>query len=125
MKWLLLRSYVLLLRTGALMRWRGIQPVHELVLNTKVNNSHQRRNVGLGRLLKAIDLACIFYPRRVLCLQRSAVTVQLLRAYGFEAALVIGVQTLPFASHAWVEIDHVVINDKPYVTELYRPIERC
>jgi len=125
MKWLALRSYVLLLRIGAMMRWRGIQPVHELVLNSKVDGSNRCRNAELNQLLKAVDLACICYPKRVLCLQRSAVTVQLLRANGFEAEMVIGVQTLPFASHAWVEINHVVVNDKPYVTELYRPIERC
>lgn len=107
------------------MRWRGIQPVHELVLNSKVDGSNRCRNAELNQLLKAVDLACICYPKRVLCLQRSAVTVQLLRANGFEAEMVIGVQTLPFASHAWVEINHVVVNDKPYVTELYRPIERC
>lgn len=34
-------------------------------------------------------------------------------------------QRLPFASHAWVEINNVVVNDKPYVSELYRPLERC
>jgi hypothetical protein len=32
---------------------------------------------------------------------------------------------LPFKSHAWVELDGKVINDKPYMLEMYRPLERC
>jgi len=125
MKWQVLRSYFLLLRIGALMHWRGMQSVHEKVQSARVRDSSRRGNVEFEELCRAVDLACIFYPRRVLCLQRSAATVLLLRAHGFKAELVIGVQTLPFASHAWVEINNVVVNDKPYVSELYRPLERC
>ena len=94
MKWQVLRSYILLLRIGALMHWRGMQSVHKKVLNARIRDRSGRGNVELEELCHAVELACIFYPRRVLCLQRSAATVLLLRARGFKAEMVIGVQTL-------------------------------
>jgi hypothetical protein len=39
--------------------------------------------------------------------------------------MIIGVQMLPFNSHAWVEVNGAVVNDKPYVTEMYHVLERC
>jgi hypothetical protein len=39
--------------------------------------------------------------------------------------MVIGAQVLPFKSHAWVEVDGRVVNDKPYIPEIYRVLERC
>jgi hypothetical protein len=33
--------------------------------------------------------------------------------------MVIGAQTIPFTSHAWVEVD-----DKPYMPEIYQVLER-
>jgi len=72
-----------------------------------------------------MDLACVFYFKRALCLQRSAATALLLKRFGWSAELVIGAQLLPFESHAWVEIDRRVVNDKPYITEIYQELERC
>jgi Transglutaminase-like superfamily len=73
----------------------------------------------------AVDVACICYPKQVLCLQRSAATVCLLKSHGIAAQLVIGTQQLPFRSHAWVEVDGRVVNDKPYTSETYAVLDRC
>lgn len=48
----------------------------------------------------------------------------MLRRRGIPAAIVIGVQLLPFASHAWVEVDGVVVNDKARVKEAYAELHR-
>jgi hypothetical protein len=72
-----------------------------------------------------MDLACIWYPKQVLCLQRSAATTCLLKQYGIRAQMVIGTQQTPFKSHAWVELDGQVVNDKPYTSEMYSILERC
>lgn len=77
------------------------------------------------QLCHVIDLACVFYFKQVLCLQRSAATTLLLRRHGWNAEMVIGAQLLPFKSHAWVEIQGVVVNDKPYMQEIYQVLERC
>jgi hypothetical protein len=60
-----------------------------------------------------------------MCLQRSAATRFLLRRHGLEAEMVIGAQIVPFKSHAWVEIEGAVVNDKPYMLDIYQILERC
>ena len=72
-----------------------------------------------------MDCACVLYVKPVLCLQRSSATTLLLRRYGWKAEMVIGVQLMPFKSHAWVEVEGIVVNDKPYIPNLYQVLERC
>jgi hypothetical protein len=64
-----------------------------------------------GATCDALALASSLYFRPVLCLQRSACAVRLLRDHGRNAKLVIGYRPVPFTSHAWVEIDGRVIRD--------------
>jgi len=98
-------------------------------LHTKVREYPLRTRVvtpnTLGRICSAIDLACICYWREVLCLQRSAATACLLKKYGVAAELVIGTQQLPFRAHAWVEVEGTVVNDKPYMREMYAVLDHC
>jgi hypothetical protein len=84
-----------------------------------------KNTLGFTEICQAVDLAAVLYFRKVLCLQRSAATACLLKRYGFPAQLVIGVQQLPFAAHAWVEMDGLVVNDKPYVSDIYSVLARC
>ncbi|MFZ0881764.1 MAG: lasso peptide biosynthesis B2 protein [Candidatus Acidiferrales bacterium] len=73
----------------------------------------------------AVGMACIWYWKEALCLQRSAATACLLKLYGVPAQLVIGAQQMPFKAHAWVEVDGRVVNDKPYIPEIYAVLDRC
>jgi hypothetical protein len=79
----------------------------------------------IERVCSAVDLACIWYWKEVLCLQRSAATACLLRKHGVSAELVIGAQQMPFKAHAWVEVQGRVVNDKPYTPEMYLVMDRC
>ena len=67
----------------------------------------------------------MWYPETSLCLQRSATLTCLLRKSGVRAEMVLGVQQLPFRAHAWVEVNGSVVNDKPYVSEIYAVWDRC
>jgi Transglutaminase-like superfamily len=125
MKRLVLEGYCLLIRIEAIMLFRGLDALHGLVRSSAARTRKRNRVSCADDLCRAVDLACAFYPKRVMCLQRSAATTLLLRRHGVEAEMVIGAQMLPFKSHAWVELDGKVINDKPYMLELYRPLERC
>ena len=107
------------------LRFRGLPRVHEIVRSQQVHPANGIPASPAERLCRAIDLACVFYFKQVLCLQRSAATTVLLRRHGWEAEMVIGAQVCPFRSHAWVEIDRSVINDKPYMLEMYQELERC
>ncbi len=77
------------------------------------------------RICQAVAYACIWYPKTSLCLQRSAVTVTLLRRCGIHAEMVIGAQRLPLRAHAWVEVAGRVVNDKPEVQTEYLIMGRC
>ena len=80
---------------------------------------------AIQKICSAVDLACIWYWKEVLCLQRSAATAFLLKQNGVSAQLFIGAQKRPFRSHAWVEVDGRVVNDKPYMREIYAVLDRC
>jgi len=74
---------------------------------------------------RAVDLACIWFWRQAMCLERSAATACLLRQYGIPAQLVIGGQQMPFRAHAWVEVGGAIVNDKPYLREMYTVLDQC
>lgn len=80
---------------------------------------------AIERVCSAMDMACIWYWKEALCLQRSAATACLLKDYGVTAQMVIGAQQMPFKAHAWVEVDGRVVNDKPYMHEMYAVLDRC
>jgi Transglutaminase-like superfamily len=77
------------------------------------------------RICRAVDIACVCYYKQVLCLQRSAVTVCLLKQHGYPANLVLGAQHSPFKAHAWVELHGRVVNDKSYTSEIYAVLDRA
>jgi len=79
----------------------------------------------IERICGAIDMACIWYWKEALCLQRSSATACLLKQHGIRAQMVIGAQKTPFRAHAWVEVDGRVVNDKAYVPEIYAVLDRC
>ncbi|HSZ00426.1 MAG TPA: lasso peptide biosynthesis B2 protein [Terriglobales bacterium] len=98
-------------------------------LYEKVRNYRVRKKaaspLGVEEICAAVDMACIWYWKEALCLQRSAATACLLRQYGIPARLVIGAQQMPFKAHAWVEVEGRVVNDKSYMHEMYAVLDRC
>src|SRR5258705_3675015 len=80
---------------------------------------------AVEHICSAVDMACIWYWKEALCLQRSAATACLLKKYGVPAQLVIGAQQMPFKAHAWGEVGGRVVNDKPYMPEIYGVLDRC
>jgi hypothetical protein len=98
-------------------------------LYSKVRNQKAGKATDLSPIVEticmAVDVACIWYWKEVLCLQRSAATACLLKRYGVHAQMTIGAQQMPFKAHAWVEVDGRVVNDKPYMREMYAVLDRC
>jgi hypothetical protein len=94
--------------------------VHLLPTQTRRTDSEDT-----DRICQTVAYACIWYPKQVLCLQRSSVVVKLLRSHGIHGEMVIGAQRLPLKAHAWVEADGRVVNDKPEVQSNYLVMERC
>lgn len=124
MKRLVLKSWLWLLYFDWIMHFRDFKRLHAIVRKQRIHSSAIPTTTS-AEVCRAVDLACVFYFKRVQCLQRSAATAVLLRRYGWKAEMVLGAQLLPFLSHAWVEIGGQVVNDKPYMTEIFQVLERC
>jgi hypothetical protein len=117
-------SYWSLIRADVALLLGGVDGIRRLIKSGRQQDLSRVHRAAPEEIVEAIDNACIFYPRRVMCLQRSAATVRILRTEGFEADLIIGVQLMPFESHAWVEVDGRVLNDKPYVRDMFKRLAR-
>lgn len=56
-------------------------------------------------VVRSIAVAAAFFPGRAICLEQSVAGYLLLRRWGHQVALRVGVQPYPFRAHAWVELD--------------------
>lgn len=102
---------------------RNFDVLCKLVHKWKINPDRPQNRTGiLKQICAAVDRACIWYPKKAVCLQRSAVTTCLLRSHGISARMMIGVHALPFAAHVWVQADDDVVNDFPNVQRFYQSL---
>lgn len=126
MKRLVLESWLLLLYLDVIMHARKFSALHETVRDCKIDfRTTSKDQIPSEMICRAMDLACVFYFKHALCLQRSAATTIVMRRHGHKAEMIIGVQMTPFKSHAWVEIGNTIVNDKPYMLDIYRVLDRC
>jgi len=98
--------------------------IHALVQSWSTSVSPSSPDL-VDQVCHAVNRACFWYPKRVLCLQRSAVTTCLLRNCGLAAQMIIGAQKCPFKAHAWTEVDGLPINERRDVRAVYLVWERC
>lgn len=124
MSFLRLKAYLLLIYFDLYLAQSNFEALYERVRRFPVSKATFSEN-AIERICSAMDMASIWYWKEALCLQRSAATACLLRRHGVPAELVIGAQQLPFKAHAWVEVDGHVVNDKPYMHEMYAVLDRC
>ena len=119
-----LEAYIELVMHDAFMSRHDLSALHKLIKAFPLDTRPQL--TGITELVcHALDVACIFYPKRALCLQRSAVLVKMLRKRGVPAKMVIGAQKLPFKAHAWVEADGAIVNDRLASRETFLVLEVC
>lgn len=124
MSFLILKAYGRLIYFDLYLARGHFSALYEKVRNHPVRKD-PRSSRAIEEICEAVDMACIWYWKEALCLQRSAATACLLRDCGVPAQLVIGAQQMPFKAHAWVEVDGRVVNDKPYMQEMYAVLDRC
>jgi Transglutaminase-like superfamily len=124
MSFLLLRAYLRLLHFDLFLARGNFSALHQKVRVFPVSRT-DKYSGATEKICAAVDMACVWYWKEVLCLQRSAATAYLLKSYGVPARMVIGARQMPFRAHAWVEVNGRVVNDKPYVREMYAVLDRC
>jgi hypothetical protein len=101
------------------------ETIHAMVTRWPVAHKNGHTLHAVERICTAVNYACIWYPKQVLCLQRSFVTTYVLRKHGVGAQLVLGAQKLPFQAHAWVEVEGRAINERSDVQATYAVWDRC
>jgi hypothetical protein len=124
MSFLVLKAYLKLIHFELYLARGNFAALYDQVRNYPVR-AHPPAPNATDQICSAVDIACIWYWKEALCLQRSAATACLLKKYGVPALMVIGARQMPFKAHAWVEVDGHVVNDKPYTPEMYAVLDRC
>jgi hypothetical protein len=124
MSFLVLKAYLNLIHFDFYLARGDFEALYNKVRNYPIGNVSTLPG-SVERICAAVDMACIWYWKEALCLQRSAATTCLLKRLGVPAQLVIGAQQMPFKAHAWVEVEGRVVNDKPYTPEMYAVLDRC
>ncbi len=119
-----LRAYLKLIQFDLYLGRGNFAALYNKVRNCPIGKTMETTET-VERICGAVDVACIWYWKEVLCLQRSAATAWLLKRYGVRAQMMIGAQQMPFRAHAWVEVDGRVVNDKPYIREMYAVLDKC
>jgi hypothetical protein len=121
---LVLKAYITLFRFEYYLKRADFSGLYNAVRNCAIS-AHQPKRDLVQPICFAVDVACIWYWKEVLCLQRSAAASFLLKRHGIPAQLVIGSQQIPFKVHAWVEVGGSVVNDKAYIRDTYSVLEKC
>jgi len=123
--WLTARAWCSLLYFD-LLSLLGFAHVHSRIGSTAVRTRTDMSSSQptIEDIVWCVDEACVWYVKRAMCLQRSVVATRLLRRYGHRAELVIGYRPLPFESHAWVEVDAQVVNDRQQYRKIFSVLER-
>jgi len=101
----------------------GFAGIHDAI-RARTVTSRRTGPRSVDEVVWAVDEACVWYLKPAACLQRSAVATWLLRRHGVRADLVIGYRPVPFESHAWVEVDGHVVNDRPQYQRFFTVLER-
>jgi hypothetical protein len=123
MRYLIWKVLLGLLAFDVLRLGRNFHKMHRFVSRWRVSPRTAPQDVDV--VCEAVNYACVWYPKRVLCLQRSAVTTCLLRTCGVPAKMVLGSQSLPSKAHAWTEVNGRAINERRDVLKIYGVWERC
>ena len=124
MSFLVLKAYLKLIHFDLYLRRGDFAVLYDKVRTYPVAKKTPAPD-AVERICSAVDMACIWYWKEALCLQRSAATACLLKSGGVAAQMVIGAQQIPFKAHAWVEVNGRVVNDKAYTPEIYGVLDRC
>ena len=82
-------------------------------------------DIAMCRRVRAmVDRAQMYYPKKAVCLQHSAVVTCLLRRRRVPAQMVLAAHEFPVRVHAWSEVEGYVVNDQQNVKNKHREMRR-
>src|SRR5690242_9185387 len=103
-------AFVGLAAVDVILKFAGFRRLYQTVKGWPLSDRGSNKSQAIASVCAAVDRAGTYYPKKALCLQRSAVVTCLLRMKGVDAQMVIGCRKVPFRGHAWVEVDGIPVN---------------
>ena len=117
-------AFVGLLAFDLLLKFGGFQRLIRKVSRWPIAEPRSTDREICRRVRSMVDRAQLYYPKKAMCLQHSAVVTCLLRRRGVAAEMVLAAQTFPPKAHAWAEVAGEVVNDQGSVKGEYRVLRR-
>jgi hypothetical protein len=117
-------AFIGLLAFDLLLKFAGFQYLIQKVEQWPTAEACSTDRAICRRVCAAVDRAQMYYPKKAMCLQHSAVVTCLLRRRGVPAEMVLAAQDFPPKAHAWAEVAGRVVNDKDSVKKEYLILRR-
>lgn len=117
-------AFVGLLTFDLLLKFGGFQRLIRRVEHWPIASPRTSDYDTCQRVRGMVDRAQMYYPKKAMCLQHSAVVTCLLRRRGVAAEMVLAAQDFPPKAHAWAEVAGEVVNDQSSVKSQYRVLKR-
>ncbi len=119
-----LTAFIGLLAFDLLLKFRGFQSLINKVEHWPTAEPRKTDLDTCRRVRAMVDRAQMYYPKKAMCLQHSAVVTYLLRRRGVPAEMVLAAQEFPPKGHAWVEVAGTVVNENQSVQTRYYRLRR-
>ena len=123
-KWETLTAFFGLLVFDLVLKVRGFESLIRRVETWPVREPRNSNPEIWRHVCAVVNRAQVYYPRKAMCLQHSAVVTCLLRRRGVPAQMVLAAQEFPPKAHAWVDVGGTVVNDSQQVKTRYRELRR-
>jgi hypothetical protein len=107
-----------------LLRTRGFEALVKKVESWPISEPQTTDPEVCRRVCAAVNRAQMYFPKKAMCLQHSAVVTCLLRRNGVPAQMVLAAREFPPRAHAWVDVAGTVVNDSQQVKTRYRELRR-
>ena len=120
----MLVAFIGLLAFDLLLKFAGFQNLIRTVERWPTAEPRPTDVEICGRVRASVDRAQMYYLKKAMCLQHSAVVTCLLRRRGVPAEMVLAAQEFPPKAHAWAEVAGEVVNDKNSVKNEYLILRR-
>lgn len=117
-------AFLGLLAFDLLLKFAGFQSLVKKVEQWPTAEPRTTDREICRRVRGMVDRAQMYYPKKAMCLQHSAVVTCLLRRRGVPAQMVLAAQEFPPKAHAWAEVMNKVVSDSPSVKSKYRELRR-
>lgn len=114
-----LTAFFSLLAFDLLLKFRGFESLIKKVEHWPTTGPRTTDLETCRRVRAMVDRAQVYYPKKAMCLQHSAVVTCLLRRRGVPAEMILAAQHFPTKAHAWVEVAGTVVNENQSVRTKY------